>query len=47
MDKDRNGTLSRDELENMMDSKMRKKFKMNWDEFMDAVDQNQDGMVDI
>ena len=47
LDRDRSGTLSREELEEMTHSKLAESYNLNWDVIMDECDYNGDGVIDF
>lgn len=47
IDKDRNGTLSKWELEQMVHSKIQNKYNIDWDEIIEQCDYNGDGVIDF
>mgnify|MGYP000926041403 CR=1 FL=1 len=46
LDKDQNGTLSRDELEGQTGCKWCQKIDINWDQVIENCDTNGDGVID-
>ena len=47
LDKDKNGTLSKWELENMTNSKLMKNYELDWDAIIEECDYNGDGVIDF
>ena len=47
LDKDKNGTLNKWELENMTNSKLLKTFELDWDTIIEECDYNNDGVIDF
>ena len=47
LDKDKNGTLTRQELEMMTSSKITSRYVVDWDEIITACDFNRDGVIDF
>jgi len=47
MDTDNNGTLSRDELQNMTNSKILQQYDIDWDQVIVECDYNGDGVIDF
>jgi len=47
LDKDKSGTLTKDELENMANNKLLKSYDLNWDDIIAACDFNNDGVIDF
>ena len=47
LDKDKNGTLNKWELEQMTHSKLCKSYELDWEEIISACDYNQDGVIDF
>ena len=47
IDKDRSGTLTKWELEEMTSSKLTKMYNINWDEIINECDYNGDGVIDF
>ena len=47
LDRDRSGTLTRDEIEEMTHSKAHEAYKLNWCHIIDEIDYNGDGVIDF
>lgn len=47
LDKDKNGTLCKSELEEMTSSRVTKNFDMDWDQIIEECDFNNDGVIDF
>ena len=47
LDKDKNGTLTKWELEQMTHSKLTQKYNVDWDEIIEQCDYNGDGVIDF
>lgn len=47
IDKDKSGTLTKWELEEMTSSKLTKMYNINWDEIINECDYNGDGVIDF
>jgi len=47
LDKDKNGTLCKQELEEMTSSRLTKNFDMDWDQIIEECDFNNDGVIDF
>lgn len=47
LDVDRNGTLSSEEISQMVITKELKKFKVNWENLLQDCDTNGDGEIDF
>ena len=47
LDKDKNGTLNKWELEQMTSSKLCQKYNIDWDDVIRECDYNNDGVIDF
>lgn len=47
LDKDKSGTIGREELEEMAHAKLKKNFNINWDKVIEECDQNGNGEIDF
>lgn len=47
LDKDKNGTLEKRELEEMTSSRLTKNFDMDWEQIIEECDFNRDGVIDF
>ena len=47
LDKDKNGTLNKYELEQMTSSKIHQGYNIDWDDIIRECDSNHDGVIDF
>jgi Ca2+-binding EF-hand superfamily protein len=47
IDKDKSGTLTKNELQQMATSEVIRSFELNWDDIVVACDFNNDGVIDF
>lgn len=47
LDTDKSGTLTKNELEAMTNSKLAKRYNLDWDVIIKECDQNKDGVIDF
>jgi len=47
IDKDKSGTLSKQELEQMTHVKLKSKYDLDWDQIIQECDYNGDGVIDF
>jgi len=47
LDSDKSGTLTKEELEQMSHSKLKKNYNIKWEEIIEQCDYNGDGVIDF
>ena len=47
LDKDKNGTLTKSELEEMTNKKITSRYQIDWEKIIESCDFNRDGVIDF